>query len=244
MCVTDTHASGTVTKTNTAIVIPVFNETGSLKAVLADIKQHVNCDIFVVDDASTDESVQLAKESGVQVIPLAINLGAWNAIQTGMRFALKQDYKVVITMDADGQHQASEIEKLIAAANGSPQSQVIIGACPRRGSELRKFAWRFFRSITGVGIEDLTSGFRLYRESALRELVSKRGTLLDYQDVGVLLLLQQADLLVTETKVKMAPRLFGYSHIYSSWLAVAYYMLVTTLLSLSKRKSFVVTHLT
>ncbi len=65
-------------------------------------------------------------------------------------------------------------------------------------------------------------------------LVGRKATLLDYQDVGVLMLLQKAGLSIVETNVEMLERQKGQSHIYRSWATVAYYMLVTTILSLAK----------
>ncbi|MEX2366694.1 MAG: hypothetical protein WD601_08820, partial [Pseudohongiellaceae bacterium] len=99
---------------------------------------------------------------------------------------------------------------------------------------LRHMAWRFFRAITGFGIEDLTSGFRLYNHRAIEVLAGSSATLLDYQDVGVLLLLRDSELNIRETSVTMTPRVAGKSHVYSSWLVVAYYMAITTILSISK----------
>lgn len=225
---------------NIALIVPMFNESASISQVLNDLANNPDVDVYVVDDASSDNSKALVQQAGVVVLPLAVNLGAWNAIQTGMRYALRKNYQWIMTMDADGQHPVSEIPKLILASVSELKPDVVIGACASRGSKLRKFAWRFFRRLTGVGIEDLTSGFRLYNKKAVEKLVSKKGTLLDYQDVGVLLILQQAQLKVMEVQVDMEPRKFGGSHIFSSWMAVAYYMMVTTLLSLSKRRTSVV----
>lgn len=222
-----------------AIVIPVFNEEKALGDVLIELQDMSTYDVLVVDDASTDKSISVARSfSGVQILPLRINIGAWGALQTGMRYALKKGYSHVVTMDGDGQHHSSEIAKLIAASHGRVDSDVVIGACTERGSKLRHWAWAYFRKMTGVGIEDITSGFRLYNKQAMRVLTKKRGTLLDYQDVGVLLLLQDAGLSVSETTVEMSSRQAGKSHIYYSWFAVAYYMLFTTVLSLAKGKPF------
>ncbi|MEQ9209768.1 MAG: glycosyltransferase family 2 protein, partial [Pseudomonadales bacterium] len=184
----------------------------------------------------TDDSAKIAESENVKVLPLCMNLGAWGAIQTGMRYAVKHGFQQVITMDADGQHHASEIQDLVKAGELDSNMDVIIGACPSRGSNLRRWAWGYFRRLTGVGIEDLTSGFRLYRRPAFEILSERKNTLLDYQDVGVLLVLQDAELSISEVAVTMSPRLSGKSHIYYSWLAVAYYMLSTTVLTLAKGK--------
>lgn len=218
-----------------AVVIPVHNEAENLQCVIDGVREKTAARIIVVDDASTDNSLAIARSnSDVMVLPLRTNIGAWGAIQTGFRYALRKGFTCVITMDADGQHHEDEISKLLAVAESNPEVDVVIGACPARGSRLRKFAWSFFRTLTGIGIEDITSGFRLYNLSSIKLLSHKGGTLIDYQDMGVLLILLGQGLQVVETPVQMSPRKVGHSHIYHSWSAVAYYMLFTTMLSVAK----------
>lgn len=221
-----------------AVVIPVRNESESIGQVISSLRATAAYSVIVVDDASTDDSRERITSAGATLVPLAINLGAWGAMQTGMRFALKQGFDYVITMDGDGQHHCDEIPRLMSALNDNRDVDVVIGACVERGSKLRRFAWRFFRRLTGVGIEDITSGFRVYNRKALQVLVKRSATLLDYQDIGVLLLLQKWGIRVGEVNVSMSPRTAGKSHIYYSWFAVIYYMLLTTILSLSKGAQF------
>lgn len=218
----------------TLIVIPVFNEEFAIPFVLEELSQLDNIDVLVVDDASTDNSFRVVREKSVKILPLRVKLGAWGAMQAGIRYALKHGYDTVITMDGDGQHHSHEVPKLLAAANANPDADVIIGECTGRGSRMRHIAWKFFRRITGVGIEDITSGFRLYRKQAIALLARKEATILEYQDIGVLLMLKSAGLKITEIRVSMTRRLSGKSHLFSSWGLVAYYMLVTTVLSISK----------
>lgn len=216
------------------VVLPVYNEAATLPSLFQDLRKYPGLDILVVDDASSDNSLGIALTSGVKALPLRVKLGAWGAMQTGLRYAKKHAYRHVITMDADGQHHSKEIYNLVAVLEQDPSIDVVIGACPERGSSLRRFAWKFFRSLTGIGIEDITSGFRLYNHKAIDILASKEATLLEYQDVGVLLMLKSAGMKIAEIRVSMTPRVSGKSRIYSSWLMVAYYMVITTILSLSK----------
>jgi glycosyltransferase involved in cell wall biosynthesis len=220
-----------------AVLMPCFNEAASLPALLSELELQPECDVFVIDDGSRDASRAIVQASNAVLLPLVTNLGAWNAIQTGMRYVRRLGYQQVVTMDADGQHQVAEINRLLAAKRQHPAASVVIGSCPGRGSRMRQIAWRYFRAITGIKIEDFTSGFRYYDAAAIKLLAAKQSTLLDYQDVGVLLNLKAAGLTVVETPVSMSPRRHGKSHIYSSWLAVAYYMVVTSLLAVSKRRS-------
>jgi glycosyltransferase involved in cell wall biosynthesis len=225
-----------------ALVIPVWNEADTIGEVIKSAQKSLDCDIVIVDDASTDSSLVQAEGTNVTVLPLCYNLGAWGAMQTGIRYAQSKDYDAVVTMDGDGQHHCDEVHRLTSALAGG-EYDVVVGACPERGSLLRHIAWRFFRSLTGVGIEDITSGFRIYNRQAINILADRKATLLDYQDVGVLLLLQDAGLKVAETEVRMTSRTVGKSHIFHSWIAVAYYMLLSTLLSVSKGRPFRISRL-
>lgn len=218
------------------VVVPVHNEARTLQQVLQELKAHPRFDIVVVDDASSDGSLDVARALGVKALPLCLRIGAWGAMQTGLRYAMKHNYRYVITMDGDGQHHSREIPRLLNAYEENPDTDVVIGACVGRGGAIRRVAWRFFRRITGVGIEDITSGFRLYNERALRLLTRKEATMLEYQDVGVLLMLRAAGMRITEQGVSMTHRRNGKSRIYSSWAKVVYYMMVTTILSISKAR--------
>ena len=157
--------------------------------------------------------------------------GAWGAIQTGMRYAVRHGYRAVVTMDADGQHEPSYLPQLIEAGRAS---DVVIAACPSRGSRSRHVAWAYFRFLTGLRFDDLTSGFRFYNERACRLLAMEEATLLDYQDLGVLLLLRRAGLSIAEISVSMNARRSGASRVFSSWWTVARYMVETTLLCLAR----------
>lgn len=224
------------------IIIPALNEAASLPMVLDELARLDAIDILVVDDASTDGSLAFCRQAGVDVLPLKIRLGAWGATQAGMRYARKHDYDLVITMDGDGQHHGHEVPKLLNAAKQHPEADVVIGECVSRGSTLRHVAWRFFRFITGISIADLTSGFRLYRKPAIDLLTSKSATMLDYQDVGVLLMLKGAGMSILEIPVSTTPRLNGKSHLFSTWFKVAHYMIITTILAISKVKATGVRH--
>ena len=219
----------------TAILIPAFNEADVIGEVIAEIRATCEFPIYVIDDASTDNTVEIAQEAGANIIPLATQLGAWGATQTGLRYALRNGYEVVITMDADGQHEAESLPSLLRpVAQGI--AEVSIGACTERGSFMRKIAWVLMKKTSGLTLEDVTSGFRVYNRRAIRELASWRATLLDYQDIGVLLLLQSKDIEIVDVKVPMQPRRNGKSHIFRSWLIVTYYMCQTLMLGMSKRR--------
>lgn len=215
-----------------AIVIPAMNESGSIKGVLQSLQSAFECTIIVVDDASSDDTAIIAKQQGAVVLPHSVNLGAWRATQTGIRYALKMGINRVITCDADGQHPTSALTKLLKEAPEG--NDCTIGACISRGGAGRHIAWRFFKRLSGVNVSDLTSGLRLYSRSAMQVLASRQATMFEYQDVGVLLMLKKLGMKCSEVDVTMIEREDGISRIFHSWLAVCKYLLYTLILSITK----------
>lgn len=218
---------------NCVAVIPARNEEQTIRAVVNKVTA-LGLDTVVVDDASEDNTAREARDAGAKVLSSPINLGAWIATQTGLRYAVNRDYRYAVTLDADGQHEPGDIPALLRPYSRQSPPNVVIGSCAARGSRLRKIAWSLFKTIGFLTVVDLTSGFRCYDRRALSLLVSRQATLLDYQDVGVLLLLKEAGLTVGEVQVAMAPRKAGGSRIFRSWGRVAYYMVYSTVLCLTK----------
>lgn len=216
------------------ILIPAHNEAKSVAAVVREIVKHANCRVVVIDDASSDDTAAVAEKAGATVLRLAVQLGAWGALQTGMRFALRHEYQFIITMDADGQHEAKDLSKLFSPVHNG-LADVSIGACTSRGSRMRKIAWVFLKWISGLSMEDITSGFRAYNQPAIQLLAGKEATLLEYQDIGVLTHLKRNCFIIHEIQVDMCPRTSGGSRVFNSWLMVAYYMAQASILGFSKR---------
>jgi hypothetical protein len=214
-------------------LIPAYNEAATVGAIVAQIRELWNCPVVVIDDCSTDATPQMARAAGATVLPLTIQLGAWGAMQTGLRYALRQGYRTAITLDADGQHEPESIGALLEPlANG--QADVSVGAFPERASRPRRIAWRYFRWLTGLHVEDITSGFRAYNHAAMTLLASHEASLLDYQDVGVLLILRRKGLRIVEIPVSMQPRTMGASKVFRSWRVVGKYLLHTSLLCIAR----------
>lgn len=216
----------------TLIVIPAKNEAATIATVVAEVREATSLPVLLVDDCSTDQTAAIAQAARATVLSPPLHLGAWGAIQTGLRFAQEKGYRRVITLDADGQHEARWIPDLIALLDRG-EADLVIGAFPERGSRARQAAWSLFRRITGLGHEDLTSGFRAYNAQAIELLAGEEATLLDYQDIGVLLLARRAKLRIAEVPVQMRLRTTGPSRIFSSWWMVAKYMSETILLCLA-----------
>lgn len=217
------------------VVIPALNEADSIGKVISSLRAQCNYPVVVVDDSSEDDTARIALRAGAQVLPLAARLGAWGATQTGIRYLLQQGFDIVVTLDADGQHEPDSLPALLGPVIQG-RADVAIGTCPERVSRLRLVAWMMMKITSGLRMEDITSGLRVYNRRALLELADPRATMLDYQDVGVLLRLQAAGLTLLDVPVQMQSRCGGSSRVFHSWLVVCRYMLQTLVLGLSKRR--------
>jgi glycosyltransferase involved in cell wall biosynthesis len=214
------------------IVIPARDEAGTIAGVVQALHAAGWTDVLVVDDQSEDDTGRLAQAAGARVVRPVLPMGAWGAMQTGLRYAVAHGFSAVVTMDADGQHEVDEIPLLLGARD---RADLVIGAYPERASMARQMAWHWFRRLAGFELRDLTSGFRHYGEAAMRLLAADEATLLDYQDLGTLLMLRRAGLRIEEVPVSMNLRAVGKSRIFHSWLSVGRYMAVTTLMCLARR---------
>lgn len=214
------------------ILIPARDEASAIAKVITDARHLYQVPIVVIDDGSQDDTAAVASAAGALVLRLPLHLGAWGAMQTGLRYAHRQGWDMAITLDADGQHDPADIQDLIRPLLAG-EADVVIGACPLRMSRARRLAWRYFRGLSGIGLEDLTSGFRAYNRAAMTRLIRPDATLLDYQDVGVLLILRRHGLRLREVQVTMRDRYDGKSHIFNSWWTVANYMVRTSVLCLA-----------
>lgn len=162
--------------TNTSsisIILPTKNESKNLAAVLHSLKSlYPHAEILVINDGSTDDTAALAKAAGVSVIDHPYSMGNGAAIKTGARHA-KND--VLVFMDADGQHDPSDIEALLAKLNQG--YDMVVGArnAASHASLFRRFANTFYNKLaslmTGHKIEDLTSGFRAARANKFRKFL-------------------------------------------------------------------------
>lgn len=215
----------------TLVVIPAHNEARTIAEVVGRARARLACPVLVVSDGSRDGTVAAARVAGARVIDLPMQLGAWGATQTGIRYAQRHGFARVVTMDADGQHDPDTVPALMQAMDAA---DVVIGMCPARLSAPKRLAWAWFRLLTGLSILDLTSGLRIYGPRAVRLLARTEATLLDYQDIGVLMLLRRFGLSVTEVPVTMCERRDGRSRVFGSWLLVANYLLHTTVLCIAR----------
>ena len=157
------------------ILIPAYNAQETLGFVLKKVKP-LKIDTLVVNDGSSDGTGRVASANGVQLLEHPVNLGKGAALQTGFQYILQEGYQVVITLDADGQHDPSEIPFLLKIfRNVEPD---ILIASRAAGFSKMTFLRRFWNrlGVKGVArlchsdITDSQSGFRLIRTDVLKEI--------------------------------------------------------------------------
>jgi glycosyltransferase involved in cell wall biosynthesis len=214
-------------------VIPARDEVATVADVVAGVREALGCKVLLVDDASTDGTAAAARAAGAEILMLPVGLGAWGASQAGIRFAARNGYPSVLSLDADGQHPAASLP-LLFQAHARSKANVVIGTCIERLSLPKRIAWRYLRMLTGLGLKDFTSGLRLYDAAAIEALASPEASLLDFQDVGVLMLLAGKGLRIVETPTPMRERSVGHSRVFASWAVVGRYLFHTTILCISR----------
>ena len=198
------------------IVIPAYNEEGSIERVVDDlIQNYPQYDYVVVNDGSRDRTAAICRSRGYRLIDLPVNLGLAGAFQTGLRYAAEHGYDCAMQLDADGQHLpryiAPMLEKLEAGADIVIGSRFVTVLKPRTlrmvGSYLISWA---IRLTTGQPICDPTSGIRMFNRRLLEEFAQN----LNYgPEPDTISYLIKNGAVVKEVQVKMAERTAGESYL-------------------------------
>lgn len=159
------------------VVIPALNAARHLGDVVGGCdEQSFRGRVIVVDDGSTDETGPAAERAGARVVRHPVNRGKGEALRTGFEIAISERARAVVSMDADGQHVASEIPKLVGAWRET-EADLVIGSrdhlfeqmVPRR--RLANLASAKMISLcAGITVRDSQSGFRLYTSRFLTEI--------------------------------------------------------------------------
>jgi len=166
------------------VQIPCLNEEETLPVTLADIPREIEgidqVELLVIDDGSTDRTVEVAREHGVEhIVRLTNNKGLAAGFQAGLDACLKLGADIVVNTDADNQYRGADIPKLVAPILAG-EADMVVG--DRKVGEIEHFSaqkkrlqrlgsW-VVRRLSGTEIADTTSGFRAYnREAALGLLV-------------------------------------------------------------------------
>jgi glycosyltransferase involved in cell wall biosynthesis len=164
--------------TGTAVVIPAFNEARTIRSVVNEVLAQGIERLIVVDDGSQDGTENTLTGLPIELHRHSRNQGKGFALMTGMQRALALGSERVITLDADGQHQAADIARLLDASLVHPQALVI--AARLRGRERAPRVRRFANTMAdfwiswacGRAVADTQSGYRLYPSTLLRRLTT------------------------------------------------------------------------
>jgi len=214
----------------TLIIIPAYNEDASIGCVIEDILAKTPYrDILVVNDGSTDATGRIAAAHGAAVLNLPCNLGIGAAVQTGYRFAARKGYDWVVRVDADGQHEVSQIQDLLGPLI-SGQADFVIGSRALGDGRYRtsfaraigiKILAAIVSRLVGKTITDTTSGFQAANRAVVTVLARCYPD--DYPEVESVVLLSRRGFRIKEVGVRMAARSTGRSSITAA--ASIYYMI-------------------
>lgn len=198
------------------VIVPAWNESrnvgNTVREILAvDARYHV----AVVDDGSVDGTADVAQAAGATVLRLPFNLGVGGAMRTGFTFAQRRGYQRAIQVDADGQHNPSDIDRVLA---GLDRADISIGA---RFSEVgdykvrgpRRWAMvmlaRIVSRVAKTPLTDVTSGFRAANAKAIAQYVAYYPAEYLGDTLDSLVVACHAGLTVTQVPVAMRPRAHG-----------------------------------
>lgn len=227
----------------TVLVIPAYREAGRVGDVVREVKRLCpDLDVLVVDDGSSDATASEAVAAGARVVTHPYNLGYGSALHTGYCHALREGYSRVLQMDADGQHEAAMLARLVAGLDAG--ADVVLGSryldgAPPPSSLARRLGTRLFASIAsawiGQRITDPTSGFQGLSRRALEAVVDD-GFPEDYPDTDVLVEHHRRGLSLREVPVRMHARKGGLSMHRGARIAYYGYKMFLSLLLLPVRR--------
>jgi glycosyltransferase involved in cell wall biosynthesis len=163
------------------IAIPAYNEETTIATVIRQIQDALpEADVLVVDDGSQDGTREIVRRLAVPTAIHICNLGYGRAIQTAIKYALRQRYQTLITIDADGQHDPAQLRPMLDAFSREGWDYLIGSRYVRSGQYggaplARKLGMQIFsvltKLFTGHRIYDTTSGFRILGQPVLSPLM-------------------------------------------------------------------------
>ena len=219
------------------IILPCYNEEASLPHLLSELKSiqlpvQYHVEVVVVNDRSKDNTSRVADDYNATILDLPINLGIGGAVQSGLLYAMKNNFDLAVQMDGDGQHPPAELFKLLRCYESSG-ANVVIGSrfITKEGfqsSFTRRLGISYFYFLNKVftrrNIYDSTSGFRLFDKKAIQ--LASLYYPDEYPEPESLVFFARAGFMVKETPVMMVRRNGGQSSI-GNFASVYYCIKVT-----------------
>ncbi len=222
------------------VIIPAYNESKSIIKAVEDIKEHApGFDYVVINDCSTDDTLKVCQERGLNYVHLPVNLGIGGAVQTGYLYGCQYGYDLAVQFDGDGQHDAAYLE-MMAKTLKETDSDMVIGSrfIEREGfqsSGIRRVGIKYFSALlwvlTGKKVTDPTSGMRMVNRDVMRIYADNYPK--DYPEPESVMAILRMGKKVTEVPVVMKKREEGISSI--GGVKSVYYMIKVTLAILMER---------
>lgn len=216
------------------VIIPAYNEAENIQKVVDNLRtNYPQYDYLVVNDCSTDATLQICRKEGYRYLSLPINLGIGGCVQTGYKYALEENYDIAVQQDGDGQHDPDYIAELIHPIE-EDRADIVIGSrfLEKEGfqsSAVRRMGIRFLsgliRMCCGAQIRDATSGFRAVNRKYIRFYASSYPA--DYPEPEAIVAASLNGARVQEIPVVMRERENGTSSI--NFKRSLYYMIKVSL---------------
>ena len=212
------------------VIIPAYNEEVNLEKTINDITENApGFDYVIINDCSTDNTLEMCRHHGFHYLNLPVNLGIGGAVQTGYRYAFYHGYDLAVQFDGDGQHSAAHLEDMAKVLEKSGADMVIgsrfIEKEGFQSSGLRRVGIRYFtmliRLLTGKTITDPTSGMRMVNRKLLEKFTNEYPK--DYPEPESVVTILSENYKVKEVPVIMNEREEGVSSI--SLRNSVYYMI-------------------
>lgn len=203
---------GARVKHEVLVVIPALNEALNLAEIVAELRaQEPAATLLVVDDGSEDATARVARQAGALGLTLPFHLGYGAAVQAGIKYGLRSGYEVVVTFDADGQHDPRDVAPLVEAVRAHADLAIgsrALASESHQGSLARRWGRALFaalaRRLTGLRLTDPTSGLKALgpRAQALFALSRFPDR---FPDADALVLARRARLTIAERPAHMRP---------------------------------------
>jgi glycosyltransferase involved in cell wall biosynthesis len=202
-------------------IVPAYREERAIAGVVAEIRAFdPGLEVVVVDDGSRDDTAAAARAAGAAVVSLPFNLGIGGAVQTGFKYALAHGYDLAVRLDGDGQHDPTELPKLIEPVLAG-QADIVVGSRfaqddpGYRAPLARRLGIGLFARIVSLlvrqRVTDTTSGFQALNRKGIALFADDYPH--DYPEVEATVMVVRHELRLLEVPVRMREREHGRSSI-------------------------------
>lgn len=222
------------------IIIPAYNESENIKRTIEEIERKMpEFDYVVINDCSTDNTLEICRANHFHVIDLPINLGIGGAVQTGYIYAAQNGYDFAVQVDGDGQHDPAFLNQMAEYLEQN-EADMVIGSrfIDKEGfqsSGMRRVGIKYFTKLiqilTGERITDPTSGLRMVDKSIIKIFAEDYPK--DYPEPESIVTVIMQGKKIAEIPVVMRERMGGVSSI--SLKKSVYYMIKVSLAILIAR---------